>query len=58
MNIVEEYTDGKGTKFKVVAVYNPNEEDDLWIEYKNASTSQAYTCRLEAFLARFAPHVN
>ena len=42
-----------GHIFRERARYNPNEEDDLWIEYENELTKQIYTCRLEAFLARF-----
>lgn len=30
------------------------EEDDAWVEYTNAE-GQEYTCRLEAFRARFTP---
>ena len=44
---------GSPTVFRELARYNPNEEDDLWIEYENVDTKQIYTCRLEAFLARF-----
>jgi len=44
---------GSSTVFRELARYNPNEEQDLWIEYENITTKQIYTCRLEAFLARF-----
>jgi hypothetical protein len=47
------FTDGNGTTFRVLARFNPNEEDDPWVHYKNETTDQEYTCRLEAFLARF-----
>lgn len=29
-------------------------DGDPWVEYKNASTGQMYSCRQEAFLARFS----
>jgi hypothetical protein len=44
---------GSHEVFRERARYNPNEEPDLWIEYENVATDQIYTCRLEAFLARF-----
>jgi triacylglycerol esterase/lipase EstA (alpha/beta hydrolase family) len=47
------FTDGQGNKFRVIAKYNPNEENDPWVQYINEKTKQEYTCRLEAFLARF-----
>lgn len=47
------FTDGQGNHFRVLAKYNPNEEHDLWVEYENMKTAQKYSCRLEAFLARF-----
>lgn len=43
--------------FKVTAIYNPNEENDPWVSYYNEQTLQEYTCRQEAFLARFTPIV-
>lgn len=51
----DNFTDGHGNTFKVVARYNPNEENDPWVKYFNIKTNQEYTCRLEAFLARFSP---
>lgn len=30
-------------------------EDDAWVDYVNTQTGQAYSCRLEAFRARFSP---
>ena len=44
--------------FLVLAVYNPNEEHDPWVQYINESTKQEYTCRAEAFEARFTPRVD
>jgi len=41
--------------FELTAIYTPNEEQDPWAQYKNSSTGQEYTCRLEAFEARFQP---
>jgi hypothetical protein len=43
--------------FTVLAVWNPNEENDPWIKYCNQDDSE-FTCRLEAFLSRFLPLVN
>ena len=39
--------------FLVMAVYNPNEEHDPWVQYINEATKQEYTCRAEAFESRF-----
>ena len=33
----------------------PLVENDQWVEYYNVNTKQTYSCRLEAFLARFNP---
>lgn len=41
-------------EFRVIARY-ATEDNDKWIEYENYQTKQRYTCRLEAFLARFTP---
>lgn len=38
--------------FTVLAVWNPNEENDPWIRYSNQDNAE-FTCRLEAFLSRF-----
>ena len=38
-------------EFRVIERYN--KQDDPWIEYENYQTKQRYTCRLEAFEARF-----
>jgi hypothetical protein len=40
-------------EFTVLAVWNPNEENDPWIKYCNQDDRE-YTCRLEAFLSRFS----
>jgi hypothetical protein len=40
-------------EFTVLAVWNPNEEPDPWVRYRNQDDSE-FTCRLEAFLSRFA----
>jgi hypothetical protein len=39
-------------EFTVLAIWNPNEENDPWIRYRNQDDSE-FTCRLEAFLTRF-----
>ena len=41
----------------VDAVWNPNEEQDPWVKFHNIETQQEYTCRLEAFQARYSPHL-
>jgi triacylglycerol esterase/lipase EstA (alpha/beta hydrolase family) len=48
------FSDGNGQTFRVLAKYNPNEENDPWVKYINEATNQEYTCRMEAFLARFS----
>lgn len=52
------WTDTNGHKFEVLGTYAPNEDNDLWVEYRNMVTGQQYNCRLEAFQHRFKPHVN
>lgn len=52
---LERWTDVDRNVFIVTAVYNPNEEPDPWVSYYNSKTKQEYTCRLEAFEARFFP---
>jgi hypothetical protein len=52
------YADKEGRAFKVTALYAPNEEPDTWVAYHNERTGQEYTCRLEAFLARFSEIAN
>ena len=39
--------------FEITAL--PVVDNDQWVEYINQNTKQPYTCRLEAFLARFHP---
>jgi len=31
-----------------------NTNGDAWVDFKNVETKQSYSCRLEAFLARYA----
>ena len=50
------YTSPDARTFEVIERYQRDE--DLWIRYRNQLTQQEYTCRLEAFLARFSPKVN
>jgi len=42
-------------EFEVLAVWNPNEEPDPWVRYRNILEDREYTCRLEAFESRFRP---
>ena len=48
------YRTTDGTLFELLNTYNPNEENDPWVTYKNVNTKQEYTCRKEAFLSRFS----
>jgi hypothetical protein len=42
-------------EFEVLAVWNPNEEPDPWVRYRDILEDREYTCRLEAFTSRFRP---
>jgi hypothetical protein len=53
--IAKHYTDHKGSSYEVLAIWNPNEENDPWVRYRNPELDKEYTCRLEAFLSRFDP---
>ena len=52
---IKYYSDAQGNKFEVLALYNPNEDNDTWVEYQNTQTNQKYSCRFEAFESRFHP---
>jgi len=45
-------------RVQVIARFNPNEEQDPWVEFENMTTGQRYTCRQEAFEARYQPIFN
>jgi len=47
------YGNAQGDEFVILRVWNPNEEQDPWVEYENIQTEETYTCRLEAFQERF-----
>ena len=47
------YRSTDGMIFEVLNTYNPNEENDPWVTFQNYETKQEYTCRKEAFLARY-----
>jgi len=49
------WTGNNGQEFEVLAVWNPNEEPDLWARYRNILEDREHTCRLEAFTSRFRP---
>lgn len=55
---IKEWVGPNGIKMTVLAIYNPNEEQDPWVEFENKETKQTYTCRLEAFKLRYTPHIN
>ena len=42
-------------EFELLSVYTPFEEVDEWARYRDILNDNTYTCRLEAFLARFRP---
>jgi len=44
-----------GHEFELLSVYKPFEDPDDWARYRDILNDQTYTCRLEAFLARFHP---
>jgi hypothetical protein len=44
-----------GQEFELLAVWNPNEEQDPWVRYRDQQELREFTCRLEAFLSRFSP---
>ena len=54
MNVNDLYRATGSKTFKVIAIFNPNEESDPWVEYINIDTQQVYSCRQEAFLSRFS----
>lgn len=55
MKLNDLYSGNNGSTFKIKAIFNPNEENDPWVEYFNTDTLQEYSCRQEAFLLRFSP---
>jgi len=44
---------GADTVVELLREWCPNEEPDTWVEFRNVRTQQVYTCRKEAFLARY-----
>jgi hypothetical protein len=54
MNITK-YDDGKGTIATVVKIWNTDDGDE-WIRFK--TDNGEFTCRMEAFLARYFPLAN
>ena len=51
-NTTDLWTAGEA-QVRVLAVYCPNEEQDPWVEFENVNTLARYSCRQEAFLARY-----
>ena len=49
------WTGNNGQEFEVLVVWNPNEEPDPWVRYRNILEDREHTCRLEAFHSRFRP---
>ena len=53
MKLNDIYSDGNGRVFTITGL--ELKDNDPWVSYINTQTQQAYTCRQEAFLSRFAP---
>lgn len=49
------YRSHDDTVFELMQTYCPNEENDPWVKFRNVKTKQEFTCRKEAFLARYTP---
>ena len=54
-NMSKFWSDTNGQEFEVLAIWNPNEEPDPWVRYRDILQDREYTCRLEAFESRFRP---
>ena len=52
MKLNDLYTDNKGKVFQITSVELKG--TDPWVGYTNKENLQEYTCRQEAFLARFS----
>lgn len=52
MKLKDIYTDGTGKVFVITGL--ELKDNDPWVSYISKQTQQAYTCRQEAFLSRFA----
>ena len=50
------YCSNQGKEFQIVKI--DNDPDGSWVDYINVETGQEYSCRLEAFEARFHPVLN
>ena len=48
------YRTNDGMIFEVTSTYCPNEESDPWVTFINVDTKQEYSCRKEAFEARYS----
>jgi hypothetical protein len=46
---------GNDVVVEVLREWCPNEEPDTWVEFRNVATQALYSCRKEAFLARYSP---
>lgn len=53
MKLLDLYSAGHGTYFQITGL--ELKDNDPWVTYINTDTKQEYTCRQEAFLARFSP---
>lgn len=53
--LIKHWHTGDGRKFELLATYSPNEDNDVWVEYRNTTTGETYTCRQAAFTQRYSP---
>jgi hypothetical protein len=53
MKLLDLFSDGKSKTFQIIGI--ELKDSDPWVSYINTQTKQEYTCRQEAFLARFSP---
>lgn len=53
MKLNELYCGNDRVTFRIKGIYTKGDENDPWVDYVNIKTLQEYSCRQEAFLARF-----
>ena len=54
MKLNQLYSSYNGVTFRIKGIYTKDDESDPWVDYVNTKTGQEYSCRQEAFLARFS----
>ena len=53
--MIKNWTSSDGRKFELLAAYSPNEDNDVWVDYRNVQTGDTYNCRQDAFTSRYTP---